>query len=288
MEKNINWYPGHMARTRRLLEEQIRKVDLVIELCDARLPHSSRNPELIRLAGRKAHVLLLNKADLANQEQTKVWTSFFRSHGLRVFSLNTRQIHPKELEKILAQTVKEVAERAEDRGFHKTMRAMVVGVPNVGKSTLINKLYGGKITQTGDRPGVTKSNQWVKIHEYLEIMDSPGLLWPRLDDQLAARRLCYLGTLRDEIIDLESLAMHLLDDLADLTPETLISRFHVRDASLRGIELLDQACLGRGWLMRGNQLDYDRGSKIILDEFREGKLGRITLETPASFAEAGI
>ena len=157
---------------------------------------------------------------------------------------------------------------------------MVVGVPNVGKSTYINRLHGGNIAKTGDRPGVTRNTQWIRITPYLELMDTPGLLWPRLDDQLAARRLSYLGTIKDDVLNLDSLAMSLLEDLADIVPQKMSERFHIEDTSLRGIELLDAVCRGRGFLLKGNEMDYDRCCSVVLDEFRGGKLGRITLEAP--------
>ena len=164
---------------------------------------------------------------------------------------------------------------------------MVLGVPNVGKSTFINQIRGKGIAQTGDRPGVTKSNQWIQITPYLSLMDTPGLLWPRLDDQLAARRLCYIGSIKDDVTDLNDLAVSLLKDLIAYAPSSVCERFRIPDSSLRGIELLDAACKGRGWLLKGNQYDYDRASRIILDEFRSGKMGRITLERPVETEALG-
>ena len=276
----INWYPGHMAKTRRLLLEQLRRVDLVIELCDARLPYSSRNPDLDRLAAGKRRILLLNKADLADPYISAGWLQRFQSQGMKAALVQARSMKQKEaLAAIEAQT-RDAVEQAALKGVRKTVRAMVVGVPNVGKSTYINRLHGGAIAKTGDRPGVTRSNQWVKISPYLELLDTPGLLWPRLDDQTAARRLCYLGTVRDEILDLDDLTLHLLDDLADTRPQCLAERYHVSDTSLRGVPLMDAVCRGRGFLLKGGTFDYDRCCKVVLDEFRAGKLGRITLESP--------
>ena len=159
---------------------------------------------------------------------------------------------------------------------------MIVGIPNVGKSTLINRLCGRSLAQTGDRPGVTKSNQWIKVSPYLELLDTPGLLWPRLDDQTAARRLCYIGCIKDDVVDLSDLTMHLLEELCQLEPDRVLERFHVSDSSLKGTELLDVVCAGRGWLLKGGQYDYDRCCSVVLDEFRAGKLGRITLEAPTT------
>ena len=277
---DINWYPGHMAKTRRQLSEMISRVDLMIELCDARLPYSSRNPDLDRMCRGKNRILLLNKADLADPALTSRWLSYFRSRGIEAAAIQAKQLKNKEALAAIERSTQKAVQQAAARGIRKTVRAMVVGVPNVGKSTYINQLHGGHIAQTGDRPGVTRSTQWIRVTPYLEIMDTPGLLWPRLDDQTAARRLSYLGTIRDEVLNLNNLALSLLNDLADSFPDRLMERFHVQDPDLRGPELMDAVCRGRGFLLRGNEYDYDRCCSVVLDEFREGKLGRITLEIP--------
>ena len=277
---DINWYPGHMAKTRRQLSEMISRVDLMIELCDARLPYSSRNPDLDRMCRGKNRILLLNKADLADPALTSRWLSHFRSRGIEAAAIQAKQLKNKEAIAAIERSTQKAVQQAAARGIRKTVRAMVVGVPNVGKSTYINQLHGGHIAQTGDRPGVTRSTQWIRVTPYLEIMDTPGLLWPRLDDQTAARRLSYLGTIRDEVLNLDDLALSLLNDLADSVPDRLMERFHVQDPDLRGPELMDAVCRGRGFLLRGNEYDYDRCCSVVLDEFREGKLGRITLEIP--------
>ena len=276
----INWYPGHMAKTRRLLSDQIGKADLIIELCDARLPYSSRNPDLDRMIQGKKRILLLNKADLADPELSRRWLHYFRGKGLNTALIQATGLKAKDALTAIEKATREIVEKAASRGIRKTVRAMVVGVPNVGKSTYINRLHGGNIAKTGDRPGVTRNTQWIRITPYLELMDTPGLLWPRLDDQLAARRLSYLGTIKDDVLNLDSLAMSLLEDLADIVPQKMSERFHIEDTSLRGIELLDAVCRGRGFLMKGNEMDYDRCCSVVLDEFRGGKLGRITLEAP--------
>ena len=169
---------------------------------------------------------------------------------------------------------------AAEKGIRKTVRCMVIGVPNVGKSTLINQLHGSAIAKTGDRPGVTRANQWVHITPYLQLLDSPGLLWPRLNDQTAARKLCYIGSVKDDVVDLPMLTIHLLEDLLDIAPEPVLSRFHFNDAALRGEALLEAVCKGRGFLLKGGTLDYDRCCQVVLDEFRAGKCGRISLERP--------
>ena len=276
----INWYPGHMAKARRLLIDQLGRVDVVIELCDARLPDSSRNPELVRLARGKKHILLLNKADLAEPNATHGWLQAFRAQGLTAAPYSAMAGRPKEILELISGAAREAVERAAARGMKKIVRCMVVGVPNVGKSTLINRLYGGGIARTGDRPGVTRANQWVNIGPYLQLMDSPGLMWPKLDDQTAARRLCYIGSVKDAVVDLPMLTICLLEDLAAVKPEAVRERFRVEDPSLRGVELLDAVCRGRGFLLKGAQSDYDRCCAVVLDEFRAGKCGRITLEKP--------
>lgn len=279
-EQPINWYPGHMAKTRRLLQDQLKRVDLVIEVCDARLPFSSRNPELLRMTAGKRRILLLNKADLADPEATRRWVRFFQARGETAYPVHAISLKSKELLGTIDRSVRDVVETAEEKGIRKTIRVMVIGVPNVGKSTLINRLRGTSIAKTGDRPGVTKGNQWIHVAPYLDLMDTPGMLWPRLDDQLAARRLCYIGSVKDDVVDIYALAISLLEDLKASCPETLSVRFHVEDLNVENVELLDAVCRGRGWLLRGGRFDYDRCCNVVLDEFRSGKLGKITLELP--------
>lgn len=276
----INWYPGHMAKARRLLAEQLRRVDVVIELCDARLPYASRNPDLDKLISGKKRVLLLNKADLADSGATSAWLQFFRAQGIDAAPYNAASGKAKDALAVIDRAARETVERAAQKGVRKTVRAMVVGVPNVGKSTFTNRLHGGSIAKTGDRPGVTRANQWVRISPYLELLDTPGLLWPRLDDQLAARRLCYIGTVKDDVVDLPMLTIHLLQNLLAVKPEAVLERFRFDDPNLTGEALLEAVCRGRGFLMKGGVCDYDRCCAVVLDEFRAGKLGRITLEMP--------
>ena len=277
----INWYPGHMAKAKRQLQDQLSRVDAVIELCDARLPYASRNPDLNYMTKNKARVLLMNKADLADPSVTQQWTNYFKSRGLQCAAV-TAERNAKEVLKIIEKLTREKVERAEARGVRKTIRVMVVGVPNVGKSTLINRLHGGAIAKVGDRPGVTRANQWVRVGEYLELLDTPGMLWPRLDDPIAAKRLAYISAIKDEILDTYALAVSLLEDLIVMSPEAVQKRYKLTDLSLRGLELMEAVCRGRGFLLRGGELDIDRACAVVLDEFRDGKLGRVTLETPAS------
>jgi ribosome biogenesis GTPase A len=273
----INWYPGHMSKAKRLLGEQLSRVDVAVELCDARLPLSSRNPDLDKMIGGKCRVLLLNKADLADPSQTKAWLALFSSQGIAAAAI-TASSQGHDAMRLITNAAREAVARAEARGIKKTVRAMVVGVPNVGKSTLINRLHGGAIAKVGEKPGVTRANQWVHITPYLELLDTPGMLWPRLNDPLAAKRLAYIAAIRDEVLDVPMLAMSLLEDLLTVIPRAAQERFKLTDPSLRGIPLLEAVCKGRGFLMRFGEPDMDRACAVILDEYRSGKLGRITLE----------
>lgn len=275
----INWYPGHMAKAKRLLQEQVARVDAVIELCDARLPYSSRNPDLNYMLRSKARVLLLNKADLADPALTRQWQRFFQERGVACAAIAADR-NAREALKAIERMTREKVERAEARGMKRTVRVMVVGVPNVGKSTLINRLHGGAIAKVGDRPGVTRANQWVRVGEYLELLDTPGMLWPRLDDPVAARRLAYISAIRDEILDTFELSCALLDELLGACLEKVMERYHLTDATLRGQALMEAVCRGRGFLLRGGEMDIDRACAVVLDEFRDGKLGRVTLEAP--------
>ena len=281
---DINWYPGHMAKAKRQLSDQVAKADVIVELCDARLPRSSRNPDLKGIIRSKNHLLVMQKSDLADEAETTKWLRYFRSQGLKVIAIDVNRQY-KQVLRMIQTEAQERIDRAKERGINKTVRAIVVGVPNVGKSTLINRLYGSAVREVSDRPGVTRANQWVRVSPYLEILDTPGLLWPRLDDQKAALRLSYIAAVRDDIQDVYALAVSLLDDMMDMKPEAVMTRFKVSDETLRGQALLDAVCFGRGFLLKGNQPDEERGERVVLDEFRAGKLGRITLES-APEAEA--
>lgn len=278
MQTNYSWFPGHMAKARRLLTDQLQRIDAVIELCDARLPLSSRNPDLDPLVGNKPRVLLLNKSDLANPAQTKAWQAYFQSQGLDCMAIEMGRKKQSILNAIVAMTEERVA-RSLKKGIHRSARAMVLGVPNVGKSTLINYLAGRSAFKVQDRPGVTRAPQWIRASAKLELLDTPGLLWPKLDDPVAARRLAYIAAIRDEVLDVFHLAMSLLDELMIIAPQGLMSRYKITDDGLRGQALLEEICRNRGFLIRGGEVDLDRGAICVLDEFRDGRLGRITLET---------
>jgi len=276
----INWYPGHMAKSRRLLQDQLRAVDAVIELCDARAPMATRNPDLENLTRSKARILILNKADLADDQETARWVEHFRKQGLTAVRFNSNGGKTREILSKIEAATKPAVERAAARGVKKTVRLMVIGIPNVGKSTFINRLYGSGITKASDRPGVTRSNQWVKLNPYLELLDTPGMLPPRMDDQEGARLLAYLGSIRDQIMDTEELAGQLLLHLLKIRPESVRARFKLPEEEFDDPQVvIEAACKARGWLISGGRPDTDRASALILDEFRAGKTGKITIQS---------
>ena len=279
MPDKINWYPGHMARSRRLLQEQLRAVDAVIELCDARAPGATRNGDLMKLTRDKTRILVLNKADLADDAATARWLEHFRREGLVAMRFNSNGGKVKDILAKIEDASRPALDRFAARGVKKTVRFMVTGIPNVGKSTFINRLHGSAIAKASDRPGVTRSNQWVKLNPYLEILDTPGMLPPRMDDQGAARLLAYLGSIRDEIMDTEDLAGALMAHLHAIDPAALAKRFKLpEDVEPTPHALLEAACRSRGWLLSGGRLDTERAAALVLDEFRAGKIGKLTLE----------
>ena len=276
----INWYPGHMAKSRRLLQDQLRAVDAVIELCDARAPLATRNPDLEKLTRGKARILILNKADLADDRETARWVEYFRSQDLSAMRFNSNGGKTKEILARIQEATRPAVERAAARGVKKTVRLMIIGIPNVGKSTFINRIHGSGIAKASDRPGVTRSNQWVKIGPYLELLDTPGMLPPRMDDQDSARLLAYLGSIRDQIMDTEELAGQLLMHLQAINPAAVASRFKLPEGEIydEPQSALEAACRGRGWLISGGRPDTDRAAALVLDEFRAGKAGKISIE----------
>ena len=276
----INWYPGHMAKSRRLLQDQLRAVDAVIELCDARAPLATRNPDLEKLTRGKARILILNKADLADDRETARWVEYFRSQNLSAMRFNSNGGKTKEILARIQEATRPAVERAAARGVKKTVRLMIIGIPNVGKSTFINRIHGSGIAKASDRPGVTRSNQWVKIGPYLELLDTPGMLPPRMDDQDGARLLAYLGSIRDQIMNTEELAGQLLMHLQAINPAAVTARFKLPEGEIYDDPqlALEAACKGRGWLISGGRPDVDRAAALVLDEFRAGKAGKITIE----------
>jgi ribosome biogenesis GTPase A len=280
---NIQWFPGHMAKTRRLLAESLKVIDVIVEIVDARAPLSTRNPDFEPMFRGKPRILLLNKADLADDNITARWKEYFEGMGhscLSVSSVDRR--HVKGVISLVEEIMREKVEHMKSRGANKTVRAMVVGIPNVGKSTFINNLRGRAAAKAADRPGVTRGKQWIVINEYLEFLDTPGMLWPKFEDKNAALKLAYLGSVKDNIMDVEELACKFLGDMIKLAPKAVMERFNINEdeVSQDGYEIFQQACRGRGWIMSGGRLNTERGAAAVLDEFRGGKLGKVTLEVP--------
>ncbi len=284
---DIQWYPGHMAKARRMLAESVKLVDVVIEMVDARAPASTRNPDFDDLFGAKPRVVVLNKADLADPEATRAWIRAYRARGWDAISFSANAGKGvKEAVSLVERAARPVVERMKAKGVNKTVRAMIVGIPNVGKSTFINRLRGSAAAKAGNRPGVTRGKQWIVVGPYLEFLDTPGMLWPKFEDKEAARRLAFLGSIRGEIMDNERLSAELLEFLRDRAPEGAKARLKIdMDGEKSGEQLLEEACRRRGWLLPGARPDTERASALILDEFRSGKMGRLTLEIPVQEPE---
>ncbi len=282
MEGNpINWYPGHMAKAKRMLEENLKLIDVVIELVDARAPQSTRNPDFDTLFRGKSRVLLLNKSDLADPASNKRWIGYYKRQGIEADGVTASAQNAKTTAiRLIERATAERVKRFEEKGVKKTIRVLIAGIPNVGKSTLINRIAGEKRAQTGDKPGVTKGKQWVKITPHLELLDSPGLLWPKLGDETIGKHLAFLGSINDEILNTETLAEQLLSTLRTLCPDALYERYKkLAEDSPEG-SLLIGVAKSRGFILKGGVYDTERAARIALDEFRAGKIARVTLEQP--------
>lgn len=278
MIENINWYPGHMKKTRELIKDNLKLVDLVIEVLDARIPISSRNPIIDELVGSKPRVIALNKTDIASDKETKRWREYFAREGSTPVAINAQSgSGVSNLLKLLERMENQLSE---GKMRQKPLRMMIVGVPNVGKSSLINRLTGRKATQIGNKPGVTKGKQWLRLKNGMELLDTPGILWPKFEDNRVGIYLAFCGSIKDEILDLPTLALELIKVLRRDYPNLLLARYKLDDSCLEyeDIELLDEICRRRGYILPGKRIDYDRAGKAILDDFRSGKIGRITLE----------
>lgn len=277
----IQWYPGHMTKAKRMLEENLKLIDVVIELVDARAPMSTRNPDFEKLFSGKYRVVLLNKSDLADKRATKAWISYFKEHGIEASELvATGAGRRKAVIALIENAAKEKVEKLRAKGVSKTIRAMIVGIPNVGKSTLINTIAGTTRAQVGDRPGVTQGKQWVKISPYLEIMDTPGMLWPRFEDQTIAKRIAYIGSVRDDILDVEEIAASLLLELLKIAPKETIERYKKLTEDDDMATVLDKVCESRGFRLSGGAFDTERAARVVLDEFRAGKIAKVSFEYP--------
>lgn len=285
---NIQWYPGHMTKAKRAMKEDVKLVDLVIELVDARAPLASRNPDIDSLAAGKGRVILLNKADLASEKANAAWITYFESQGFQVMKIDARaKATLKQLNVLIQEACKEKIERDRRRGIlNRPVRAMVVGIPNVGKSTFINSFAGKAATKTGNKPGVTKGNQWIRLNKQVELLDTPGILWPKFEDQRVGLLLAFLGSINDEILEKDELASELADYLRNITPGLLKERYGIEEDRKKPYELLDEIAAARACLTKGGMNDLTKAARLLLDEFRGGKLGRITLEMPEKKEEA--
>lgn len=282
---NIQWYPGHMTKTRRAMQESLNMVDVVIELLDARIPQSSQNPDIDQMAQKKARVVVLNKADLADPAVTAAWTAAFQKKGYAVVVADSAKGKGvKEAAAAAIGLMHEKIERQKARGLKNvTIRAMVAGIPNVGKSTFINQAAGKATAKTGDKPGMTRGKQWIKVRPGFELMDTPGILWPKFEDQTVGQKLAFCGSVSDLVVDNEALAAELAARLIALAPGAYAARYGdevLTEGEDAGIHSLEALARKRGFLKKGGSLDTERAAKILLDEFRGGKLGRISLEKP--------
>ena len=288
---NIQWYPGHMTKTRRQIEADLKHVDIVAEIIDARIPISSRNPDIDAICADKPRLIVLNRADQADPAQNRAWGEYFRKKGYAVLETDAKTGRGvNQFSSVTQEVLKEQISKWREKGqVGRPVRAMVVGVPNVGKSTFINKVAGRKTAKTEDRPGVTRSKQWVPIDKNLELLDTPGILWPKFEDQSVGLNLAYTGAVKDDILDVETLGCHLMAYLGERYPEALTDAYKLpgipeREAEENdvawGYRLLCAAGKKRGFLISGGEVDTERMAKILLDEFRGGKLGRFTLELP--------
>ena len=276
---NFQWYPGHMTKTRRMMQEDIKLIDLVIEVLDARVPMGSRNPDIDGLAGNKARLILLNKADLADERATKEWSEYFKQKGFFVVAINARnKTGFKTIQNEIQKACSEKIARDLKRGIkNRPIRARVVGIPNVGKSTFINSYAGKACTKTGNKPGVTKGKQWIKLNRSVELLDTPGILWPKFEDQMVGLRLALIGSIKDEILNVEELALELIKYLRANYSGILTERYKVEEEG-SDADVLKNIALNRNCVQKGNEIDYLKAANIILEEFRNGKIGKITLE----------
>ncbi len=278
----IQWFPGHMTKTRRMIQANLTLVDGIVEILDARIPLSSRNPEIDKLVNNKPRMLLLNKSDMADDRATEKWIKFYEAKGFVVLKADCKSGNGLKnfLPTVKNVLLKDLMERRHAKGIDGApIRLMIVGIPNIGKSSFINRMSKSKKTKVEDRPGVTRTKQWVKFGENVEMLDMPGVLWPKFEDQDVARKLAFTGAVKDDILDIEALASFLLENLAVHSPRALVDRYKI-DTEGEGFELLEKLGRKRGMLISGGEVNTERAAITLLDEYRSGKLGRITLELP--------
>ena len=275
----VQWYPGHMTKAKRQMQEDIKLIDLIIELVDARVPLSSRNPDIDELGKNKSRLILLNKSDLADERQNEAWKTYFQAKGFYVVKVDSRNgSGMKAINNVIQEACKEKIERDRRRGIkNRPIRAMVVGIPNVGKSTFINTFAGRACAKTGNKPGVTKGKQWIRLNKGVELLDTPGILWPKFEDQQVGIRLACVGSIKDDILNMEELALWLIDYLRENYKGILAERYQITEEGT-SVEVLEAIARARGCLKKQEELDYAKASLILFDDFRSGKMGRITLE----------
>ena len=283
---HFQWYPGHMTKAKRMMQENIKLIDLVIELVDARVPISSRNPDIDELGKNKARLILLNKSDLAEDKWNDAWSEYFREKGFSVVKVNSKKGGGiKSINGVIQEACKEKIERDRKRGIlNRPVRAMVVGIPNVGKSTFINALAGKACAKTGNKPGVTKGKQWIRLNKNVELLDTPGILWPKFEDQTVGLKLALIGAIKDEILNIDELSLELIKVLTAYYPGALQARYGTEeqaiDETAAPAEILRGIAENRRCVAKGDEIDYSKAATLLIDEFRSGKLGRITLERP--------
>lgn len=279
---HINWYPGHMKKTKDLVRDNLKLVDVVVELLDARIPFSSKNPDIDKLAGNKPRVVILNKSDLADKSKLDMWIRYYKNQGIKAIPVDTlKGVGVNRLVEECKNVVKDKMNALKEKGRkERPVRVMIVGVPNVGKSSIINKLTGRKSAVTGDKPGVTKGKQWVRLKGNLELLDTPGILWPKFEDQEVALNLAFCRSIKDEILDIETLALRLIRKLMKIEPQKLKERYKLENLGETDIETMDMIGRKRGFITGRKELDYTRIATTVLNEFRDGKIGKISLEVP--------
>lgn len=284
---HINWYPGHMKKTKELVQNNLKMVDVVIELLDARIPYSSKNPQIDEIVGNKPRVVVLNKSDLANQANLSKWVNYYAKRGIKAIPVAT--IKGNGVNKIVEEcknVTKEMMDNLKAKGRQeRAIRLMIVGIPNVGKSTLINKLTGRKSAVTGDKPGVTKCKQWVRLKGNLELLDTPGILWPKFEDQEVALNLAFSRAIKDEILDIDTLGLKFIEKLMEIEPEKLKARYKLEELGETPLETMEMIGRKRGFILGRQELDYTRIAQTVLNEYREGKIGQISLEEPMDYMD---
>ena len=282
----FQWYPGHMTKARRMMQENIKLIDIVVELVDARVPFSSKNPDIDELAKNKYRLIVLNKADMADAKTTAAWQNYFEAKGFFVAKVNSQKgAGMKEVKSLIEKACQEKKARDKKRGIlNRPLRAMVVGIPNVGKSTFINSFAGKACAKTGNKPGVTKGKQWIRLNKNVELLDTPGILWPKFEDQTVGLRLAFIGSIKDEILNTEELGGELIRFLVQSYPGVLQEKYDVSE-SQDIYACLEEIAKNRHCLVRGSELDMEKAARLLLDDFRNGRIGRITLEFPQDYEE---